>query len=75
MNTCKTAFYHLRNIAKRRNCLSQDNSETLVHAFIHVSWISVMFWKSLTDDIISIQNLDVFKNKIKTLLFREAFIS
>ena len=30
---------------------------------------------SLTDDIRSIQNLDVFKNKIKTLLFREAFIS
>ena len=34
MNTCRTAFYHLRNIAKRRNCLSQDNAETLVHAFI-----------------------------------------
>ena len=30
-------------------------------------------WNSLTDDIRSIQNLDVFKNKIKTLLFREAF--
>ena len=34
INTCKTAFYHLRNIAKIRNCLSQDNAETLVHAFI-----------------------------------------
>ena len=34
MNTYKTAFYHLRNIAKIRNCLSQDNAETLVHAFI-----------------------------------------
>ena len=34
MNTWKTAFYHLRNIAKIRNCLSQDNAETLVHAFI-----------------------------------------
>ena len=32
-------------------------------------------WNSLTDDIRSIQNLNVFKNKIKTLLFREAFIS
>ena len=30
-------------------------------------------WNSLTDDIRSIQNLDVFKNKIKTLLFREAY--
>ena len=34
LNTCKTAFYHLRNIAKIRNCLSQDNAEKLVHAFI-----------------------------------------
>ena len=34
MNTCKTAFYHLRNIAKIRNYLSQDNAETLVHTFI-----------------------------------------
>ena len=34
INTCKTAFYHLRNIAKIRNCLSQDNAETLVRAFI-----------------------------------------
>ena len=34
-NTCKTAFYHLRNIAKIRNCLSQDNAETLVHACIY----------------------------------------
>ena len=186
MNTCKTAFYHLRNIAKIRNCLSQDNAETLVHAFIsskldfcnallhdlpqsvidrlqHVKncaarlvtrtwsseqitplrtlhWLPVRqrityktplltnkalngiapkyiadllqpytptrqlrsssknllvtpksnlkfygdrsfqvaaprLWNSLTDDIRSIQNLDVFKNKIKTLLFREAFIS
>ena len=33
-NTCKTAFYQIRNIAKIRNCLSQDNAETLVHAFI-----------------------------------------
>ena len=32
--TCKTAFYHLRNIAKIRNCLSKDNAETLVQAFI-----------------------------------------
>ena len=32
-------------------------------------------WNSLTGDIRSIQNLDVFKNKIETLIFREAFIS
>ena len=34
MNSCKTAFSHLQNIAKIRNSLSQDNAETLVHAFI-----------------------------------------
>ena len=34
INTCRTTFYHLRNIAKIRNCLSQDNAETLVHTFI-----------------------------------------
>ena len=34
MNTYKTSFYHLQDIAKIRNCLSQDNAETLVHAFI-----------------------------------------
>lgn len=33
-NVCKTAFYHIRNIAKIRNCLSQNDTETLVHAFI-----------------------------------------
>ena len=38
MNTCKTAFYHLQNIAKIRNCLPQDNAETLVHAFISSKW-------------------------------------
>ena len=32
-------------------------------------------WNSLTDDIRLIQNLDVFKSKIKTLLFIDAFIS
>ena len=34
MNTCKTVVSHLQNIAKIRNSLSQDNAETLVHAFI-----------------------------------------
>ena len=34
MNTCKIAFFHLRNIAKIRNCLHQNEAEILVHAFI-----------------------------------------
>ena len=34
MNTCKMALYHLWNKARIRNCLSQDDAETLVHAFI-----------------------------------------
>uniref|UniRef100_A0A669EKP4 Reverse transcriptase domain-containing protein n=1 Tax=Oreochromis niloticus TaxID=8128 RepID=A0A669EKP4_ORENI len=31
---CKTAFFHLRNISKIRNILSQSDAEKLVHAFI-----------------------------------------
>ena len=186
-NTCKMAFYHLRNIARIRNCLSEDDAEILVHAFIssrldfcnallyglpksvidrlqyvqncaarlvtrtrsseHITpvlrrlhWLPVRqritykillltykalngmapryiadllqpytptrqlrsssknllvtpksnlkfygdrsfqvaaprLWNSLTNDIRSIQNLDAFKNKIKTLLFIDAFTS
>ena len=41
----------------------------------HFQVAAPRLWDSLIDDIRSIQNLDVFKNKIKTLLFREVFIS
>uniref|UniRef100_A0AAR2KBY1 Reverse transcriptase domain-containing protein n=1 Tax=Pygocentrus nattereri TaxID=42514 RepID=A0AAR2KBY1_PYGNA len=34
MTTCKTAYFHLRNIAKVRDMLSPADSEKLVHAFI-----------------------------------------
>ena len=34
MNTCKTAFYNVRNAAKIRNCLTKDGAEILVHLFI-----------------------------------------
>ena len=34
-NTYKMAFYHLRNIARIRNCLSQDNAETLFFFFFY----------------------------------------
>ncbi len=33
-NVTKTAFYHLRNIAKLRNMLSVSDAEQLVHAFM-----------------------------------------
>ena len=33
-NICRSAFYHLRNIAKIRRFLSFDTCETLIHAFI-----------------------------------------
>ena len=41
----KKAFYHLRNIAKVRPFLSQNDAEKLVHAFISSRldyWIIVM---------------------------------
>ena len=31
---CRTAFFHLRNIVKIRNILSQSDAEKLVHAFV-----------------------------------------
>uniref|UniRef100_A0A672ZI91 Reverse transcriptase domain-containing protein n=1 Tax=Sphaeramia orbicularis TaxID=375764 RepID=A0A672ZI91_9TELE len=31
---CRTAFFHLRNIAKIRNILSKNDAEKLVHAFV-----------------------------------------
>ena len=34
MNTCKMAFYHLPNIARIRNCLSQDELPTKYY-FLH----------------------------------------
>ena len=33
-NVCKSSFYHLRNIARKRKYLSFKSIETLVHAFI-----------------------------------------
>ncbi|XP_057690967.1 uncharacterized protein LOC130915167, partial [Corythoichthys intestinalis] len=32
--TCRTAFFHLRNIAKIRNILSKSDAEKLIHAFV-----------------------------------------
>ena len=33
-NICKVAFYHIHNLSKIRNCLTQKDTETLVPAFI-----------------------------------------
>ncbi len=33
-DVCKSAFYHIQNISKIRDCLTQNDTETLVHAFI-----------------------------------------
>ena len=38
-NICKACFFHLRNISKIRDCLSQADTEKLVHAFITLSLI------------------------------------
>ena len=37
-NICKTAFFHLRNIAKIRKFLSYRQCEVLIHAFISSKW-------------------------------------
>ena len=33
-NVCKICFCHISNIANIRNCLTQKDTETLVHTFI-----------------------------------------
>ena len=33
-NICKVAFFHTRNLSKIRKCLTQKDTETLVHAFV-----------------------------------------
>ena len=33
-NICKAAFFHVRNLSKIRKCLTQKDTETLVHAFV-----------------------------------------
>ena len=33
-NICKVAFFHIRNLSKVRKCLTQKDTETLVHAFV-----------------------------------------
>ena len=33
-SVCKSAFYHLHNIAKKRKFISFKNCETLIHAFV-----------------------------------------
>ena len=45
MNTCKTAFYHLRNIAKIRNSVSLGMMlrRLFMHLF-HLSWMSVILF-------------------------------
>ena len=40
-NICKACFFHLRNISKIRDCLSQADTEKLVHAFINSKLDSV----------------------------------
>ena len=44
MSTCKTVFYHLRDIAKITNCLSQIMLRHLFMHLFHPSWISVMLF-------------------------------
>ena len=38
----RTAFFHLRNISKIRNVLTQKDAEKLVHALLHPDMIFVI---------------------------------
>ena len=68
-----TPMRQLRSSSKNLLVTPKSNLKFYGDRYFQVA--APRLWNSLTDDIRSIQNLDVFKNKIKTLLFREAFIS
>jgi len=60
-NTCKSAFFHLRNIARIRKYLSFKSTEILIHAFITSkldNYNSVLYGlpKYLIDRVQSVQN-------------------
>ena len=81
-NTCKSAFFHLRNIAKIRKYLSVKSTEILVHAFITSkldNYNSVLFGlpKYLIDRLQAVQNasarlvtLSKKRNHITPILFK-----
>ena len=41
---CKSSFYHLRNIAKIRYCLSKSDTEILIHALSSASSTAVTLY-------------------------------
>ena len=41
---CKSSFYHLRNIAKIRYCLSRSDTEILIHALSSASSTAVTLY-------------------------------
>ena len=60
-NVCKSGFYHLRNISRIRKHLTQQNAETLMHAFIssRLDFCNSLLYglpKYLIDRIQSVQN-------------------
>ena len=64
-----------RQLRSSKNLLVTPKSNLKFYGDRSFQVAAPRFWNSLTDDIRSIQILDVFKNKIITLLFRESFIS
>ena len=59
-----------RQLRSSKNLLVTPKSNLKFYSDRSFQVAAPRLWNSLTDDIRSIQNLDVFKNKIKTLLFR-----
>ena len=60
-NVCKSGFYHLRNISNIRKHLTQQNAETLIHAFIssRLDFCNSLLYslpKYLIDRIQNVQN-------------------
>lgn len=61
---CKTASYHLRNIARMRHLLSKESTEILVHAFVFFqNWITVMPFSMVFLNVLS-KNCNWFKTPL-----------
>ncbi len=72
----KTAFFHLRNIAKLQNMLSVSDAEKLVHAFMtsRLDYCNALLGGCPASSINKLQNAVLSKFKRRKLLVNQPFI-
>ena len=69
LDTCKSAWFHLRNISKIRNCLDKTACERLIHAFVTSKLdLNNSLYFDLPDYLL--QHLQYIKNTAARILTR-----